>query len=382
MLSFGFVAANVLHYNGAIDAKVLSVFARRDDGEPVYANREPYIQSTSTTSVTIVWNTDKPASTLLEYRLEGTTKWQKPVIKSQPVRQHLVKLTGLKPASRYRYRVGSNGRLLSEAVFQTNKLPGQAFVVAVWGDSGVGDKNQRRLAAQIEKNKPDLLVHTGDLIYNRGEWRNFDPNFFSIYQSTLKRVPFYGTLGNHDVRTQNGRPFLENFVLPRNGPQGVEPERNYAFDYADAHWVVIDTNQSTSTLRERIVPWLEQDLKRSRAKWKFAVFHHPPFSSGPHGDEKSVKRTLVPVFSRLGVDVVLNGHDHSYERFKPQNGVLYIVTGAGGAERYARRTKRDISAFFDNKNWSFTRLDINQSTLRARQISSEGRVIDEWRLQK
>jgi hypothetical protein len=378
----GVTATVGLYSLGAIDAKPLSIFARRSDGQPVYAKRAPYIQSTSPTSVTIVWNTDKPASTLLEYRLEGTQRWLKPVIKANAVRQHLVKLTGLKPASRYRYRVGSNGQLLSEAIFQTNKLPQQAFSVAVWGDSGVGDAGQKQLAQQIEKNKPDLLVHTGDLIYNRGEWRNFDPYFFSIYQSTLKRVPFYGTLGNHDVRTQNGQPFLENFVLPRNGPVGVEAERNYAFDYANAHWVVIDTNQSTSTLRDTIVPWIEADLKRSRATWKFVVFHQPPFSSGLHGDDKSIKDVLVPVLARMDVDVVFNGHDHSYERFKPQNGVTYIVTGAGGAARYPRRRKRDITAFFDNDHWSFTRLDIFKSTLRARQIATDGRVLDEWRLQK
>jgi 3',5'-cyclic AMP phosphodiesterase CpdA len=298
------------------------------------------------------------------------------------VTQHIVNLTGLKPATRYRYRVGSNGRLLRDAVFQTDKLAGQAFSVAVWGDSGVGNAAQKKLAAQIEKNKPDMLVHTGDLIYPRGAYRHFDPYFFSVYQSTLKRVPFYGSLGNHDVITKDGRPFLDNFVLPRNGPAGVEAERNYAYQYADALWVVIDSNHRSSTLRDKVVPWLEQTAKRSRAIWKFAVFHHPPFSSGLHGDEKKTREILVPALARAKFDVVFNGHDHAYERFKPQNGVTYIVTGAGGAERYPRRQTRAITAFFDNKNVSFTRLDINKKTLRGRQITAEGRVLEEWRLQK
>jgi predicted phosphodiesterase len=324
----------------------------------------------------------QPASSILEYRIEGTKSWSKPIIKTDAVTQHVITLTGLKPATRYRYRVGSNGRLLRDAVFQTDKLAGQPFSVAVWGDSGVGNAAQKKLAAQLEKNNPDLLVHTGDLIYPRGAYRHFDPYFFSVYQSTLKRVPFYGSLGNHDVITKNGRPFLDNFVLPRNGPAGVEAERNYAYQYADALWVVIDSNHRSSTLRDKVVPWLEQTAKRSRAIWKFAVFHHPPFSSGLHGDEMKTKEILVPALTRAKFDVVFNGHDHAYERFKPQNGVTYIVTGAGGAERYPRRKTRDITAFFDNKNVSFTRLDINKRTLRGRQITAEGRVLEEWRLQK
>jgi predicted phosphodiesterase len=371
-----------LQYFGVIEARQLSIFAQRSDGKPVYTQREPYIQNTSATSATIVWNTTEPASTLLEYRLEGTTKWQKPVIKSAPVRQHVVKLTGLKAASRYRYRVGSNGRLLREATLQTNKLPSQPFRMAIWGDSGVGGSGQKQLAAQIEKSRPDVMLHTGDLIYPRGAWRHYDPYFFSIYKNTLMRVPFYGSLGNHDVMTQDGQPFLANFVLPRNGPAGLTPERSYSFDYANVHVAVVDSNQRSAVLRDKVVPWLEQDLKRSRAIWKFVVFHHPPFSSGGHGDSSRTQKTLVPVLSRLGVDVVFNGHDHVYERFKPQGGVVYIVTGAGGAERYPRKQNRDITAFFDNNHWSFTQLDMQGRSLRGRQITKEGKILDTWSLSK
>lgn len=363
-----------------------TLFARREDGKPVWNKRTPYLQSTTPTSATVVWQTTEPASTLMEYRLEKPNqKWQKATANAKRVRQHIVKLSGLKAASIYRYRAGSNGRKTFEGLFQTNKLTGQSFSFAAWGDSGVGGDGQKQLAAQIDRQKPDFLVHTGDLIYPRGQWKGFDPYFFDMYAKTLARVPFYGSLGNHDVLTQKGQPFLENFVLPRNGPSDLTPERNYSFDYADAHFVVIDSNLQADELQKTVVPWLQRDVRRSKAKWKFVVFHHPPFSSGPHGDEKRT-RLLVPIFSQLKIDIVLNGHDHSYERFVPQGGVTYIVTGAGGAERYPRRKVRDITASFNNKTWSFTRIDITpngrQSTLRGRQIAADGALIDEWRLQK
>lgn len=364
-----------------------TLFARRSDGKPVWNKRNPYLQSTTPTSAVIVWQTTEPASTLMEYRLEKPNqKWQKATANAKKVRQHIVKLTGLTAASIYRYRAGSNGRQTFEGLFQTDKRAGQPFSFAAWGDSGVGGDGQKQLASQIDKQKPDFLVHTGDLIYPRGQWKGFDPYFFDMYAKTLARVPFYGSLGNHDVLTQKGQPFLENFVLPRNGPGGLMPERNYSFDYADAHFVVIDSNLKADELQQNVVPWLQRNVRQSKAKWKFAVLHHPPFSSGAHGDEKRIRQVLVPVFSQLKIDVVLNGHDHAYERFHPQDGVTYIVTGAGGAEYYPRRKVRAMTASFNNQKWSFTRIDVTpngrQSTLRGRQIAYDGTILDEWRLQK
>jgi 3',5'-cyclic AMP phosphodiesterase CpdA len=298
------------------------------------------------------------------------------------VTRHIVKLTGLQPGATYRYRVGSNGRTLRAGKFQTAKAAGQPFRFAVWGDSGIGGKAQQILAAQIEKQRPDFLLHTGDLIYQRGRSRDYDPYFFRVYAPTLARVPFYGSLGNHDVLTNRGQPFLDNFVLPRNGPPGIVPERNYSFDYGNAHIVVLDSNLSERQLRREIAPWLERDLRASRARWKFVVFHHPPYSSGLHGDEPRTQRALVPALARARVDIVFNGHDHHYERFRPRNGVTYIVTGAGGAGLYRRQKNDPATARYRNDVHSFTQIDINGGVLQGRQIAANGTIIDQWRLIK
>lgn len=355
--------------------------------------RKPYIQWTTTSSAHIVWDTKEASSSSVDYALVSPTTqntarmsthaaaWKR-VAGAQRALRHIVKLTGLRAASVYKYRVASNGYALFQGRFQTDKKAGQAARIAIWGDSGVGDQWQYGVAAQIEKARPDCLVHTGDLIYPKGAARDFDPEFFRVYARLLSRVPFYGSLGNHDVGTKNGAPFLANFVFPTNGPASLPPERNYSFDYAGAHWVVIDSNQSEEQMRNVLAPWLGRDLGASRALWKFAVFHHPPFSSGEHGDEIRTQRALVPTFARLHVDIVFNGHDHGYERWKPRAGVVYIITAGGGANLY-KRTRRDpMTASYHNEIHSWTQLDLNGKTLRGTQIGSNGRALDTWTMTK
>ncbi|HEX8833591.1 MAG TPA: metallophosphoesterase, partial [Abditibacteriaceae bacterium] len=256
------------------------------------------------------------------------------------------------------------------------------FSFVVWGDSGTGSRGQKTLASRIQAQRPDFLLHSGDLVYPRGSVADFDPKFFSLYKPTVARVPFYGALGNHDIGTRNGQPFLDNFVFPRNGPRGVQPERHFSFDYGNAHIVVIDSNASERQLREVVAPWIRADAAKTKALWKFAVFHHPPFSSGLHGDEPRTLRALVPTFARLKFDIVFNGHDHHFERFAPKSGVRYVVTGAGGAPLYPRRDQNPKTHAFRNDVYSLTRIDISGRTLRGRQISSDGAILDDWKITK
>jgi hypothetical protein len=229
-----------------------------------------------------------------------------------------------------------------------------------------GHARADRPRATDRKGAPRFLAPHGRLDLPFGAARDFNPKFFNIYRTTLARAPFYGSLGNHDIRSRNGAPYLQNFVLPTNGPLGLAPERNYSFDYADAHIAVLDTNASTTQMRNILVPWLRQDMERSQARWKFVVFHHPPYSSGLHGDDARTQRVLDPVLRQLKVDLVFNGHDHHYERWKPRGGVVYIVTGAGGAVLYPRKRTDPATAVFSGRKFSFTRIDIAKDTLRGR----------------
>ncbi len=341
---------------------------------------------TTPISAVLVWNTRLPSPTRIQIRRadEPESKgnsWRN--LQADPLAklQHIVFLKDLIPAYKYLYRVGDDQKILAQGVFETAKPAGQPFRVAVWGDSGVDSRGQKKLAAQIDKVNPNLLLHTGDLIYPAGETKLFDPNFFSIYRPTLARVPFYGALGNHDIDTHNGAPFLQNFVFPRNGPSQVQPERCFSFDYSDAHIAILDSNLEAQALVGPVARWLQADMSASKRIWKLVVFHHPPFSDGLHGDEPRTQ-ALMPLFSRLKIDLVLNGHDHMYERSKPINGVIYLVTGAGGAPRYPRRRNRGGLESFENRVFSFTQLDFGGRKLQARQIDENGRVLDTWILSK
>ncbi len=342
--------------------------------------RAPYLQNTTTNSAYLIWNTARPLSTVLEFRRTDEKSWHSRR-DSKTANRHNVQLNGLRADTNYLYRVGSNGNWFSQGTFQTDKSAGQRFRVAIWGDSGEASSGQKRLAKSIEAAKPDLLLHTGDLIYPRGAAGDYDPKFFSIYAPTLARVPFYGSMGNHDVITQNGRPWLDAFVLPRNGPPEIAPERNYSFDYADAHIAILDSNARAQVLAGPISRWLTRDMNASDKMWKFVVFHHPPISEGLHGNEART-RALMPLFSRLKIDIVFNGHDHVYSRSKVQNGVIYVVTGAGGAGLYARKNPNDQTNTFANARYSFTQMDIEGRFLRVRQIADNGQIIDDWRLSK
>lgn len=371
-----------------------ATFSRINADDAIQAqklSRAPYIQSTTTHSVQIIWQTDIASPAFLQYKLntsEAEPDFQNAntLILSQSQTRHHSILQNLQASQTYDYRIGARGKVLFTGQFQTNKTANQDYQFTVWGDSGTGSDGQNALAAQIEKSEPDFLLHTGDLIYPDGAAEDLDPKFFTIYQKVLSRVPFYGTLGNHDIRTENGQPFLDAFVFPQNGPIRIPSERNYYVDYANARIAIIDSTQDEATLQSRIAPWLERVMSTRNATWKFAVIHHPAYSSGAHGNTARIQKVLSLLFSKLHIDVVFAGHDHHYERFKPIDGVTYIVTGAGGAGRYPRKTENPQSAFYWNDDWSFTQIQVSHeggnNTLRGKQISTTGAVVDEWVLSK
>lgn len=350
-------------------------------------SQTPFIQATTANSVRIVWNTDLPSRAFIQYSRENNHfKNASTLILGEAQTRHVAVLLNLEVASVYNYRVGAQGKVLFTGQFQTNKIASQNYQFDVWGDSGSGNDGQKALAVQIDSSNPDFLLHTGDLIYPTGAAEDFNSLFFDIYQKVLSRVPFYGTLGNHDIVTDNGQPFLDAFVFPQNGPIGITPERNYYVDYANARIVVIDSNQDETTLQNKITPWLEHVMTNSNATWKFAVMHHPAFSSGPHGDTARIQKVLSPLFSKLHIDIVFAGHDHQYERFKPIDGVTYIVTGAGGSGLYPRKTENPQTAVYWNDDLSFTQIQISheggKNILRGKQIATTGAVVDQWELSK
>lgn len=302
---------------------------------------------------------------------------------------------GLLPGLTYDYKIfikdAMGGKTLwKEGTTKTAKQEDGPFSFSVFGDSGSGSRDQYELAEVINFHSPDFILHVGDLVYRSGETKDYLNKFFIPYKNILQATPFYPVLGNHDVKTKNGKPFLDTFSLPENGPAGIEPERCYSFSYSNALFVGIDSNLDEDILEKLVSPWLLNVLNTSDAMWKFVYFHHPPYSSGKHDGSKVIRDVLVPVIEEGDVDIVFSGHDHNYERTRPilngriddQRGVVYVVTGAGGKSLHSIKHENPYTAAFNSERYSFTHLEIDGGRLTLRQINEEDQIIDELVIEK
>ncbi len=318
-------------------------------------------------------------------------------------------LSKIAPGTAYQYTVqceGTLGRRIDVAGpygFSGPPTTDSEFRFIALGDSGNGSNTQTSLAALMAKQSPQLIIHVGDLVYPAGATSDYAANFYEPNAELIRSIPFMPCEGNHDVATELGAPLLREFVLPRNGPPGIEPERNYWFDYGNARFVALDTNLKAAhgaitheEMKTTVATWLRKVLTDSAATWKFVYFHHPFYTGSSHSAEGSayVKEAYLDVMESAGVDIVFWGHNHLYERIGPMwkdnlvadtatPGIVYITTGAGGVSRYPERD--DPPAYVRAHNdevFSFTVVDVNGSRLRLRQISEDNQVIDEISLVK
>jgi acid phosphatase type 7 len=296
--------------------------------------RESYVQGVTASSAVVCWVSEHPGSGVVEYG--KTPELGRKEAEARVGRRHAVALAGLDPGSTYYYRVGGVGGSASTGCFRTVPVGEDSrFGFAVVGDSGSGGKGQLAVAALLGHLEPDLILHTGDVVYPAGQERHYDRRFFAPYRNLIKTVPLFPVLGNHDVRKRNGTAFLENFHPPLESPRSTK--RYYSFDWGNTHFVALDSELylgDRGSDPERQKDFLEQDLAASRKRWKVAFLHRSPYGSSRHGGDDRVREDLEPLFARHRVDLVFSGHDHVYERTVPIMGVTYVVSGGGGRRLY------------------------------------------------
>lgn len=256
--------------------------------------------------------------------------------------------------------------LLPDTASPTPDAPLVRF--AVLGDAGTREAMQAKVAAQIEaadaRGRPfDALLITGDLVYEEGDSDLTDASVIRPYAATFTRAEIIAALGNHDIESDEGGDIMRR--LGRPGPVYVQ-------DVGPVRVITLDSNRVTTAQTE----WLKRvlDQPRPASTWVIVVMHHPAFSSGEHGSEEDVRQAWVPVFAREDVDIVLAGHDHDYERTKPQNGVTYIVSGGGGAE--LRDVGRSSFTATSAKKHHFVDLTVFADRIEGRAIDDNGSVID------
>ncbi|HWO20490.1 MAG TPA: metallophosphoesterase, partial [Kofleriaceae bacterium] len=246
------------------------------------------------------------------------------VVRASGESQMWARLEALEPGTIYCYALAGDGGALSGRIgFRTAPPPDGPEPVRflAFGDSGGGGADQRALAKQMLSVPYDLIVHTGDIAYDDGTIGQYEDNVFGIYAPLFQHLPFFPASGNHDYRTLSAAPFRAVFALP-----GTDNEKWYSYDWGRVHFVALDTESDYATQAR----WLDADLAATARPWKIVYFHKPPFSSGSHGSDAALRSALAPVFEQHRVQLVLAGHDHNYERVRPQNGVAYVVTGGGG----------------------------------------------------
>jgi hypothetical protein len=239
---------------------------------------------------------------------------------------------------------------------------------AVIGDTGTGGIDQRRLAQQLtaahSKFPFEFVLMTGDNMYGAETERDFVNKFELPYKQLLDTgVKFYASLGNHDDTDQI-------FYKPFN----MEGKRFYTINpKPDLRIFALDSNY----MSPEQLQWLEKELAGSTSRWKVAFFHHPPYSSGGHhGSDVVLRKTLEPLFVKHGVDVVFTGHEHFYERIKPQQGVHYFVSGGGGKLRRGDLTKGPLHAAGFDQGFHFMLIEVVGDTMHFQVVTDTGATAD------
>lgn len=415
----------------------------------------------------------------LEYKSANSKGWIKaPAFTKSILEEHQAEavtlfsttLTNLPAGKSFSYKISRDGMETFSATAKAQVREDQPFKFIVAGDLGAGSQGQRRIAQRVFSESPDLWVMPGDLVYNMGLLSDYLARFFPIFNADeakenigapiMRSILCAPVIGNHDIaqsiflsptnlnRMHDALGFFLVWSAPLNGPltkfqgsnicpiigsesrlnafsQGAGKRfpqmANYSFDFGNTHWIVLDGNYYMDWSNPELRKWVADDLRASKAKWKFATFHQPAFSTDLYHLKEQRMRLIVDVFEKEGVDIVFAGHAHNYQRtyplhFKPStgkmnsdgtvdgaiqldkkydstskmkpDGIIHIVTGAGGARLYSPTDVKEISRMGDfqlksvSDCHSYTVCKVDGGNLTVSQISDMGKVIDKFALSK
>ena len=428
--------------------------------------RAPYIQLATEDSIHIVWRTKQSISPVVRFgisrdKLDQTCNNQEiiirrtkadgqglttPALASAPKNtyQFEAKASSLKPYTRYYYAIyDGTTRLTSDDgsySFRTHPVHGKQRDLYFWavGDSGRGNKMQQDVhQAMVNYNKKhkltlDMYVHVGDMAYGSGKDPEFQNNFFKMYEPTLRNTVCWPAMGNHEGFSSQGKtgigPYYDAYITPTQGEAGGVPsgkESYYSYNYGRTHFIVLNSHDLDRTPTAAMAQWLREDLAKTsltKTDWLVAFWHHPPYTKGSHDSDKEkqlieMRKHIMPILESSGVDLVLTGHSHIYERsmlidgaydtpttaenhvlddgdgnikgdgsykkspgLTPNQGVVQIVTGHGGTgltrRGYSPIMKRSIL-----QNGS-TLVQISGGTLKTTMLNFRGEIVDTFQIEK
>jgi len=239
---------------------------------------------------------------------------------------------------------------------------------AVIGDTGSGSSKQRDVGEMMVQYRTvfpfEFVLMMGDNLYGGEAPKDFEKKFSEPYKVLLdNKVKFYATLGNHDLPLQVN---YENFNM--NGKE------YYRFTKGNVAFYSLNSNYMDA----KQVKWLQDELAKDTSDWKICFFHHPPYSSAKkHGSDDQLREAVEPIFVKYGVNVVLTGHDHVYERIKPQKGIYYFVSGAGGQLRTGDiKSSSPLTEKSYDRDMHFMLFEVAGDQMYFQAISRTGETID------
>ncbi|MCB0560178.1 MAG: metallophosphoesterase [Phaeodactylibacter sp.] len=404
--------------------------------------RGPYLQMGTPTSMTIKWRTETSTDSKIWYGASASSLTQTLTIDGTRT-DHEVTITGLTPNTRFYYAVGHTGGILAggtgQYYFRTSPNTGDVQPVRAWvlGDCGTANDNARAVRdgyySYASHNDPNLILLLGDNAYDDGSDSQYqDAIFENMYEDQLIHSVLWSTPGNHDyysasAATQTG-PYFDIFSFPKNGEAGglaSGTEAYYSFDYANIHFVVLDSHDSGRKPGDPMLIWLENDLNATVQDWTIVFFHHPPYSKGSHDSDIreemiDMRENILPILEAAGVDLVLSGHSHSYERsyliqghygyantFQPsmilddgngrvdgngayqkeeigpnaEAGSVYVVAGSSGKVSDGTPLNHPVMYYNAHALGSLS-LEVNDKRLDLKFIGTDGNVSDYFTIQK
>ena len=347
--------------------------------------KTPYLQNATNNQITIFWETPFVSQGIVEYGLtELNMTGTSPRIASS---FHEVTLTDLRPDQQYFYRVRSvhipfpnqkqlfgptQGAHYSDiSTFHTAPESVRPITFIAYGDNRTRPKSHKKLIKEMEGKSAEFIINTGDLTSHGTDYHEWQTQYFNPTQSITRSVPVYPVSGNHDG---NHLFMYSYFDLPEN-------ESWYHFTYGPVEFFGVNTDTEFAR-KSTQYKWLEEGLKTSTASFQVVFYHYPAFScvKSRQPGNKKVRKHLLPLMEKYQVDLVINGHDHTYSRTKPTNGVVHIITGGGGAPLYKTRTRKP--SLFCIKKHHYLLFHADSKVLTGRAIDTDGEEFDSFQIKK
>ncbi|SDC99580.1 purple acid phosphatase family protein [Niabella drilacis] len=414
--------------------------------------RGPYLQMGSETAVTIRWRTRMATDSRVEI---GTQPGRyKTIIKDrETTTEHVVQVSGLKPDTRYYYRVGSSTGILQgnkDNYFRTAPPEGtqRKIRIAAFGDCGTNSKGYQ--AGSLNSylrftgtNPAEIMLLLGDNAYSSGKDSEYSKNFFPAYEGTvLKNHVLFPAPGNHDYysssQASRDGAYYRNFTMPTAAECGgvaSGTEAYYSYNWGNIHFLSLDSYGTETDQKLRLydtlgpqVTWIKKDLAANTRKWVIAYWHHPPYTMGSHNSDKEaelvhIRENFIRILERMGVDLVLCGHSHNYERsrlmhghYGPENdfdpgihalsassgkydgsensdpyitasgkankGTVYVVAGSAGASGHIQSGYPHNAMPYSMNDGGMLYLEVEGNRLDARFIRRDSVVADQFTIFK